>query len=261
MKTILVTGGTGVLGRKVVAALQVRGVSPVVLSRKVHSTPGVTFVQGDLLDSSSLPQVLTNVEVIIHCATNPKKPKEDPTGTTNLLEAAKRAGVKHFVLISIVETDKMRWIPYYRAKFQQETLVAKSGIPYTILRAAQFHEFVVNLLTGLSRNGVQFLPTGFRTQPVQVEVVAAKLADAALSSPQGRLPDLAGPEVRSFVSLGKEWLAATKQNKRVVIVPVPGFIAKAWQPVGGATTVKTGESWSEWLRQHGGEENPYQKRS
>lgn len=95
---ILVTGGTGVLGQKVVQALLGRGVTPKVLSRKARRDTNVNTVQGDLLVASSLPGVLANVEVILHCATNPSKPQEDLQGTKHLLEAAKRAGVKHFVV-------------------------------------------------------------------------------------------------------------------------------------------------------------------
>jgi uncharacterized protein YbjT (DUF2867 family) len=258
---ILVTGGTGVLGRKVVQELLKRNLTPTILSRRVRTDTHVRMVQGNLLDTSSLLQVLTNIEVIIHCATNPGKPKEDIEGTKNLLEAARQANIKHFVLISIVGIDTMRWMPYYRAKLEQETLVATSGIPYSILRAAQFHEFVAIMLSSLSRKNLQWLPGGFILQPVQVEAVAAKLADVALNSPAGRLADLVGPEPRSFVSLGKEWLAAKGKTKRVFVIPIPNFLARVWQPVGDVNAEKTGESWTVWLQKHSSETNPYTVRS
>jgi uncharacterized protein YbjT (DUF2867 family) len=258
---ILVTGGTGVLGRKVVKELLKRNVTPTILSRRVRTVANVEMVQGNLLDTSSLPQVLTNIEVIIHCATNPGKPKEDIEGTKNLLEAAKRSGVKHFVLISIVGIDTVGWMPYYRAKLEQETLVAKSGIPYSILRTAQFHEFVAMMLSSLGRKNLQWLPGGLILQPVQVEAVAVKLAKVALDNPTGRLADLVGPEPRSFVSLGKEWLAAQGKTKRVFVIPIPKFLARVWQPVAGATAEKAGESWTMWLQKHSSEINPYKVRS
>lgn len=247
---VLVTGGTGVLGRQVVQELLRRGVPARVLSRKARPLAALETVQGDLLEPSTLPAALDGVEGVIHCASNPARPKEDPAATRNLIAAAHAAGVRHLVLISIVGIDGMRWNPYYRAKLEQERLVEAGGVPYTLLRAAQFHDFVAFLLRSLGRGGVQWLPA-FTLQPVDTEAVAARLVEAALGRPAGRLPDLVGPEPRTLASLGQEWLAATGQRRRAVVIPLPGWVARAWRPVGGPEAERAGRSWGEWLAQQG----------
>lgn len=257
MKAILVTGGTGVLGRRVVEELLKRGASPRVLSRKARPQAAVPILQGNLLDGSGLSQALAGVESVIHCASNPARPQEDLSSTRNLIEAAKQAGVGHLVLISIVGIDRMRWMPYYRVKLEQERLVMEGGIPYTILRAAQFFEFVAFLLASLGRGRVQWLPGGILLQPVDTGTVAARLAEAALADPAGRLPDLVGPKPQSLENLGREWMAATGNHKPVWVVPLPGFIARAWRPIGGLGAQQQGPSWADWLAAHANEPNPY----
>lgn len=252
----LVTGGTGVLGSKVVGELLGRGLHPRVISRKSRSDSRVDFVQADLLQPASLPKALEGIQTVIHLASNPQKPQEDLEGTANLLQAAKATGVQHIVLISIVGIDNMSWMPYYRAKKQQEQLVTQSGIPYTILRAAQFHEFVASLIGALGRGQVQFLPD-FTLQPVQTEAVAKHLVHAALSEPAGCLPDLVGPEPRNLMSLGKEYLAATGQHKTIIAIPLPSFISRLWQPIGGPNAERAGQSWTEWLAKNAQKPNVY----
>jgi uncharacterized protein YbjT (DUF2867 family) len=254
---LLVTGGTGVLGHKVVEALSLRGIRPRVLSRRPSADVAAELIRGDLLEASSLPAALDGVETVLHLASNPANPRQDLTGTTNLLQTAKTAGVGHFVLISIVGVDRLGWVPYYQAKRRQEGLVEGSGIPYTVIRAAQFHDFVAFILSALGQGPLQFLLGGFRLQPVQLEAVAARLVEAALGVPAGRLPDVVGPEPRTMDSLGREWMMATGSRKPVLLIPVPGVLARRWQLVGGPEAQRVGESWTRWLAEHAKEDNPY----
>ena len=255
---ILVTGGTGVLGRKVIQELSGRGVRPRVLTRQHKSDFSAGYVQGNLLEASSLPAALAGIQTLIHLASNPRKPSEDIIGTKNLIEAARQAEVKHLVLISIVGIDRMGWMPYYRVKHQQEGMIETSGIPYTIQRAAQFHEFAAFILNSLIKGSWMLLPSGFALQPIQTEAVARKLVEAALSKPAGRLPDILGPEPRTLVSLGKEYLAAAHRPITPLVIPVPGFIARLWQPVAQPGSLLLGQSWPEWLAEHVAQRNPYQ---
>ncbi len=164
--TVLVTGGTGVLGREVVDRLYGRGADEVrVLSRKA----GEGHVQGNLetLDES-LRKAVSGVDVIAHCATgaNWRRPQTDVIQTRNLLAAVGDAR-PHIVFISIVGVDQIH-LGYYRAKTISEKLIAASGKPWTIQRATQFHDLVLMLAMMLSKGPVAIAPRGMRSQPVDV---------------------------------------------------------------------------------------------
>jgi uncharacterized protein YbjT (DUF2867 family) len=138
---ILVTGGTGVLGSKVVERLRTAGLGPRILS---HSgRPGT--IQGDLLTGEGLEEAVRGVDTIVHCASSPfrKTHQTDVEGTGRLLQAASRAGVSHVVYISIVGIDRVQSYPYYRVKLETERLIEGSPIPHTILRATQFHDLAL----------------------------------------------------------------------------------------------------------------------
>lgn len=113
-----------------------------------------------------------------------------------------RAGVRHVVYVSIVGCDQVRAFPYYRAKTQAEALVAAGGVPFTVVRATQFHEFVAFLLSRLTRAPLLPLP-GLPLQPVDVHAAAAGVAQVALGDPQGRAPDLVGPQVLPLPELAR----------------------------------------------------------
>src|SRR5918998_4917063 len=139
---ILVTGGSGSLGSRVVDRLRYPGREVRVLSRS--GRPGT--VQGDLLTGEGLKDAVKGVDVIVHCASSPTKTRQiDVEGTERLLRAAAREGVSHFVFISIVGVDRNPYYPYYRMKLEIERIIERSPVPGTILRATQFHEFVLRI--------------------------------------------------------------------------------------------------------------------
>ena len=142
---ILVTGGSGTLGRGVVARLLAAGHQVRVLSRRPRPAGGTAtaeWVTGDLLCGDGLAGAVTGVEAIVHCAGDPRRPRVDSNGTRNLLRAARAAGAPHLVDISIVGVDRVPY-RYYQAKLQAERLIQASGLPWTILRATQFHQLVL----------------------------------------------------------------------------------------------------------------------
>ncbi|TQJ58052.1 uncharacterized protein YbjT (DUF2867 family) [Arthrobacter sp. SLBN-83] len=241
---IAVAGGTGTVGRHVVAIARERGHHVVSLSR----AEGVDLVNGRGLD-----QALQNVETVIDVAgietMSTKKAVDFFTNATqNLLAAEKKAGVKHHVALSIVGIDNAN-SGLYAGKLVQEDEVRHGGIPWTLLRSTQFHEFVPMSVKAASVGPLVLVPTMF-TQPVSAKEVAGALVDAAEAGPKGRIPDLGGPRPEQLKGLVAAYLAKTQQKKRIVPLHVPGPIGKAWRkgaliPAPGSAVGR--QTFLEWL--------------
>ncbi|CAL9388592.1 SDR family oxidoreductase [Streptomyces sp. enrichment culture] len=224
MTTILVTGGTGTLGRLVTERLRAGGHEVRVLSRR--SKPyAVDLREG----GSGLDAALAGVDTVVHCATTPRG--GDERAATNLVAAARRAGVAHLAHISIVGVDRVP-LGYYRSKLAVERLVEQSGLGWTVLRATQFHDLVVQVLQALTRPPVAVLPAHVADQPVEVAEVADRLAELAVGAPAGRVADLGGPEVRTLESLARAYLEATGRRRAVVKVPLAGKTYRAFRAGG-----------------------------
>ena len=223
----LVTGGTGSLGRRVVDRLRAAGVGVRILSR---SRRGGTF-RGDLLTGEGLERAVEGVDVIVHCASSPirRSRRTDVGGTELLLQAAEKAGVSHVVYVSIVGVDRNPHYFYYRVKRDTEKVIARSPVPLTILRATQFHGFLLGHIRLLNRGPFAFVPRGFRVQSIDIGEAADRLAELALSEPAGRVPDIGGPEVRTYADLARSYLVTAGKHGRVVEVPVPGKTARAFR--------------------------------
>lgn len=226
--SILVTGGTGTLGRAVVARLAAAGQDPVVLSRRRAAPAGVhaRWRVGDLDSGEGLDQALAQTGTVIHCASS--SDERDVAASRNLLEAAHRAGTPHLVYISIVGIDRMS-LNYYRAKLEVEHLVEESGLPWTILRATQFHEFVLWFFTTQRRLPVLAAPARVSVQPVEVGEVADRLVELAFGQPSGRVPDMGGPQVRPVAEFARSYLTATGSRRPVLPVPAPGKVMREFR--------------------------------
>ncbi|MFF5937799.1 SDR family oxidoreductase [Streptomyces sp. NPDC012508] len=213
MTTILVTGGTGTLGRPVCERLRAAGHEVRVLSR--HSPPFAVDLRkgGPLLD-----RAVRNVDAIVHC-TNIMKGDEQAARV--LIEAARRAGVPHLLYISIVGVDRVP-LGYYRRKYAVERLIQQSGIDWTLLRTTQFHDLILTLLEGLSKPPVMCVPKAVRDQPLEVTEAAVRLAELAAGDPAGRVADMGGPRIHTFAELADAYLRASGKRRRVVQVPLPG---------------------------------------
>lgn len=214
MTTILVTGGTGTLGRLVTGRLRADGHEVRVLSR--HSEPYAVDLRrgGPALDAA-----LADVDTVVHCASSPNG--GDEKAAARLIPAARRAGVAHLVYISIVGVDRVP-LPYYRAKLAVERRIEESGIGWTVLRATQFHDLMATVLSKLTAPPLALLPAALSDQPIEVAEVADRLAELALMAPSGRVPDLGGPEIRSVPSLARAYLNATGRHRRLLEVPLFG---------------------------------------
>lgn len=223
---ILVTGGTGSLGSRVGDRLQTMGCDVQILSRS--GRPDTVY--GDLLTGEGLEQAVDRIDVLIHCASNPANPQSvNVEGTRRLLQAAEQAGVSHLVFISIVGVDRNPFYPYYRIKREVEQMIEQSSIPWTILRATQFHEFVLTLIQLLDRLPIMVMPKGFLLQPMAVQEVGDRLVELALSAPAGHVSDIGGPEVWTATDLARAYFNATGRQRRIVEIPIPGKMAQAFR--------------------------------
>ncbi|MFJ6938116.1 SDR family oxidoreductase [Streptomyces sp. NPDC101132] len=216
MSTILVTGGTGTLGSLVTGRLRAAGHEVRALSRRSAHHPV------DLRRGSGLDAAIAGADTVVHCASNTRGAgRGDDEAARHLIGAARRAGVRHLVYISIVGVDRVP-LGYYRRKFRVERMLEESGLGVTILRTTQFHDLVAVLAETLAKLPVVPVPKGVRVQPVAAEEVAARLAELAAAPPAGRVADMGGPETHTLADFVRAWLAAHGSTRRVVEVPLAG---------------------------------------
>jgi uncharacterized protein YbjT (DUF2867 family) len=230
---ILVTGGTGTLGRLVVARLRDAGCDVRVLSRRSRADEeGIEFVTGDLATGEGIEGAVAGTEIIVHCAGTSKG---DGDKARHLVQAASRAGARHLVYISVVGADRIplasgidrAMFGYFGSKLAAERAVADSGLPWTTLRATQFHDLALLTAQQMARLPVIPVPVGFRFQPVETGEVAARLVELALGSPEGLVPDVAGPRVYEMAALLRGYLRARHMRRLIVPVWLPGKAARA----------------------------------
>jgi uncharacterized protein YbjT (DUF2867 family) len=251
MPTILVTGGTGDLGSKLVERFAAGGNTVRVLSRR--SRPGeatIEWAQGDMESGDGLGEAVSGADLVVHAATGGgTRSKADVLGTRSLLAACKRAGTPHFFYISIVGIERIP-LGYYRAKLECERLIEASGVPWSNLRATQFHQLMDGFLRMFSR--VPFVlpaPKAFKFQPIDSSEVADRMMEYAAKGPSGRLPDVGGPEVLTFGEMAKEWQRASGKRRPIVNVPLFGAVARGYKAGHNCTPEHADGrvTWREWL--------------
>jgi uncharacterized protein YbjT (DUF2867 family) len=216
---IAVVGGTGRIGRRVVEAVWDSGETPVVVSRSTGA---------DLTTGAGLDAALAGVSAVIDVSNvaafgRARAVAFFETATANLLAAGRRAGVAHHVALSIVGCDRVD-LGYYLGKRRQEELVLADGVPGSVLRATQFHEFAVQML---ERGGPLVAAPKELSQPVAAREVAVALAELARGEPVGLAPELAGPERRQMVDLVRRLVRARGDRRIVVPVRLPGAVGRA----------------------------------
>ena len=228
---ILVTGGTGTLGRLVVPRLREAGAKVRVLSRQAREDHGVggdvEFVRGDLDTGEGIDAAVAGAQVIVHCA---GAQKGDGDKAQALVRAASRAGQPHLVNISVVGADRVpqdsgldrAMFGYFGSKLAAEQVIAGSGLPWTTLRATQFHDLWLTVARALARLPVIPVADGVRFQPVDADEVAAQLVELALGSPAGLAPDIAGPRVYPMAELVRGYLRAAGKRRPLLPVRLPG---------------------------------------
>ncbi|WP_114907712.1 SDR family oxidoreductase [Ornithinimicrobium murale] len=232
---ILVTGGTGLLGREVVPRLRAAGHTVRILSRG-GGTPaeGVEHVIADLASGEGVSAAAQGVHTVLHLAGLPKR---DGELTRALVDALRGTDVEHLINISVIGVDR---IPvrsaidrgafgYFAGKADAEVAVEESGIPWTTLRAAQFHEFLQANFAAMTRLPVVPAPSGMSAQPIATAEVAARLVELVEGEPAGLVEDMAGPEVLTFREMLRGYLAATGRRRPVVDLRLPGAAARAFR--------------------------------
>jgi uncharacterized protein YbjT (DUF2867 family) len=230
---ILVTGGTGTLGRLVVRRLRDAGCDVRVLSRRTHeSADGIEYMIGDVATGEGVQAAVAGAGTVVHCAGSSKG---DEDKAQNLVRAASRAGVRHLVYISVVGADRIPIVSgidramfgYFGSKLAAERVVADSGLPWTTLRATQFHDLLLTVAEQMAKLPVIPVPAGVRFQPVDADEVAARLVELALGEPAGLVPDMAGPRVYGMGDLIRGYLRARLKRRLMVPVRLPGKAARA----------------------------------
>lgn len=228
----LVTGGTGTLGRLVVPLLRSAGADVRVLTRQARppSSDGVSYLVGDLATGAGVAAAVEGVGTVLHLAGSAKG-DEDKART--LVAAA--SGVQHLVFISVVGADRVPVVSavdramfgYYASQRAAELVVSESGVPWTTLRATQFHDLILTVVRGMARLPVCPVPSGLRAQPIDAGEVAARLVSLALGAPAGLVPDLAGPEIHGLDDLLRTYLRTVGKRRPILPVRVPGQAFRA----------------------------------
>lgn len=258
MTRILVTGGTGGLGSDIVRALLAGGQMPRVFThREDGAIPhGAERVQGDMRTGNGLEAALRAAPIVIHCASSAREEgfATDIEGTRTLMRKAQAAGTAHVVFVSIVGVDRSDY-PYYEAKREAERIVESSAVPWTILRATQFHHLVYGLLRSWD-DGTERLEVsaGMRFQSVAREEVAARLIELANAEPRGYAPPMRGPETLTIEEMAQEYLDARKnRGVRVEAVAQTGtrygvFRSGVNLVPEDVAAARGRETWAEFLR-------------
>jgi uncharacterized protein YbjT (DUF2867 family) len=218
--TILVTGSTGTLGTPTLAALRAAGHDARGFTRSGRDDSAV----GDLFTGAGVAEAFRGVDTVVHCAQS--RGKNDVKIAENLMAAAASAGVGHLVLISIVDIDRIP-MAYYRQRLDIERVAQSSSVPLTIQRATQFHTLIDQIFRAQKYSPVLLAP-GWRCQPIAVEEVAGRLAELAAGAPQGRVPDIGGPQQRTMRDLLTAWKTATGSRRPGVSVRLPGKMFAAY---------------------------------
>ena len=244
---ILVTGASGVLGRKVARIAEERGYSVRRLSRSERDGPG--WYRGEVASGDGLTEAVAGADAIIHCASDPRHHAvTDVAGTANLVRTALTAGGIHIVYPGIVGSDVIPY-PYYRSKTAAETVLSDSGDSFTIQRYTQFHDLVWHRLSRRTKLPVVAVPNDTRFQVLDATAAARHLVDAAEGSPAGRLPDLGGPTVYDVRDLARSVAAGLGRRRWIFGINYRGLVGAAFRAGANLTENRddTGMTWNEYV--------------
>jgi uncharacterized protein YbjT (DUF2867 family) len=240
---IAIVGGTGTLGRQVVSQLRARGHEVRVLSRNAPEFPV------DLTTGAGLDKALAGCDVVVDASNNASRRASATlvAGTRRLLAAGQEAGVGHHVCVSVLGCELVP-AAYFKVKAEQEDVVTRGTVPWTIVRATQFHGYVAAMMAAAARYGVVPVPRAV-LQPVASAEVAAVVADIAAGGPRRDRVEIAGPEVASVADLARTWRRATGGRAVLVPLPLPGALGRALR--GGALTsahpgIRGRQAFADW---------------
>lgn len=260
MNKILVIGGSGVLGSALVGELQQQAANFIIGSRhqfkadaydQVNQAAQVPWTRVDLVTGQGLSQALTGVDTVFHLASSEGsigRQSAETLMTRTLLKALEKSDVRHLLYSSIVGVDTIPY-RYFQAKLEAEALIRRNRIPYTILRATQFHSFVDFALHKLLRLPVGFVPQQLRGQPIDVQAVAQELHRLAQLGSQQTILNLGGPEVFDLKTLVQIYRRYRPVPKLIVPIPAVGALMKSF--AGGQNTcpwaASQSKTWEQYL--------------
>jgi uncharacterized protein YbjT (DUF2867 family) len=270
MDTVLVTGGTGHLGRDIVTQLRQRNYRVRVLARTPGQDPAIEWIRGDLATGEGIAEAVAGAHTVVHAATlSPaaqrgrfrlgdffrSPPDVDIQGTRRLLAEAKRAGVAHVLYVSIVGVQASR-IPYSRVKAAAEDLVRQAELPWSIVPAAGFYWLLSRLLDNLADRRIWPLPTNLPMQPVDSTDFAAYVAECVAAGPGGERQGFCGPEILTPVQLAQQYQDARGIRRRILRLHLPAAAVRA----AGPQTCPDGRhgktTWAQWLQSQWLERRP-----
>lgn len=234
MATVLVTGGTGTLGQAVVARLVSRHHAVRMLTRRATTVPsGVEVYCGDLTRNVGVCEAIAGVNTVIHCASDStdKDFGPDLNGTRALIDAARAMTNRpHFVYPSIAGIDRSAY-PYYRAKRSAEEMIEGSSLPWTIVRATQFHAFVLRLIRSLesAADATVLVPAGVSFRSVDHREVADHLVALSEQQAAGHVFDMGGPQVRSMAEMAEVYLCLCRRTAKVQPMNLSGALFETWR--------------------------------
>lgn len=250
-KRILITGGTGNLGSHVRRQLADADAAVRIMSRRQPASgedQGVEWSVADLVSGEGLADAVADIDVIVHTASNLWPRSVEREGGRNLFAAARAAGVQHVIYSSIMGVDKIDFF-YYRDKLEVERMLADSGLGYTIVRAAQFHKFVLMNVRAMTKLPIAIQPKGWQFQPIYAGDVAGAIVADALTGPANGIKRIAGPEVLSLDQLMGTWMEIFGQSKPVLRLPVPSGLSRGFRAGHNTSPANSvsGLRWSEYL--------------
>lgn len=209
------------------------------------------WTQADLASGTGLATAVSDVDIVIHTATNPQRSAAvDVEGTNHLIDHLREADIQQLLYISIVGIDTIPY-SYYQHKLAAETAIMESDIPWTIQRATQFHTLPALVLQKLKRVPVWPLPTKFQFQPIAPDDVATHLCELVGDKPADRMPDIGGPEILRFGDLARIWADVHDLRRPTVRIPLPGRIANGFREGRNTAPDHRDETttWRQWIEQ------------
>jgi uncharacterized protein YbjT (DUF2867 family) len=261
---LLVTGGTGHLGRAVVARLKEADHHVRVLARRPGDDTSLEWVRGDLATGEGVRTAVAGVGAVIHAATHSpaaqrgsvrpldfvRSPTDvDVDGTKALLAAAEEAAVEHFVHVSIVGLQHTARLPYSRVKIAAEELVRGSAVPWSIVRATGFYWLLDRMLAKMAERRILLLPADVRMQAVDSDDFAEFVIECVSDGRRGEREDFAGPELLPMRELAEQYLAVRGLRRRIWNAPLPRRIKSALDAGNTSPGARRGTTtWVEWLR-------------
>ncbi len=248
---ILVSGASGNLGKCLTTILDREGLHYHITTRKkVQSGEKVLYL--DLQTGEGIDNGCVGKKIIFHLASGTKKADRstDVLSVQKLIGASLKNKVSHFIFISIVGIEKVP-IKYYKFKVEAENIIKSSGVPYTILRATQFHEFIDNMISTFLKYKIGPLQMNGKNQPIETSVVAEKMFDIYKNGPINNTLEIGGPQVLDFRHLSTSWQKYTHKKKMIIPIPTVGKALSAIRTGALTCSVMNHDScsWEDYLKQ------------